>query len=98
MPCSEAQLVANRQNAQKSTGPRSPEGKAISSRNAVDHGLCSDAECLPGDDPQAAAQRRYDWYCSLKPKNQVEKDLVDLALEGLAGVYRCEEAEQSLIL
>jgi len=41
MDVSEKQLAANRQNAQKSTGPKSEEGKRISSRNAIKHGLYS---------------------------------------------------------
>jgi len=36
---SEAQILANRRNAQKSTGPRTSEGKAAVSQNAVKHGL-----------------------------------------------------------
>src|SRR5215470_3200783 len=32
-------IAANRRNAQKSTGPRTPEGKDRSSRNARKHGL-----------------------------------------------------------
>lgn len=39
MSTSERQLDANRQNAQLSTGPRTPEGKATSSQNAVKTGL-----------------------------------------------------------
>jgi hypothetical protein len=35
----EAQILANRRNAQNSTGPRSPEGRAIVSQNALKHGL-----------------------------------------------------------
>jgi hypothetical protein len=36
---SESQILANRRNAQKSTGPRTPKGKAAVSQNAVKHGL-----------------------------------------------------------
>ena len=35
----QAQILANRLNAQNSTGPRSPEGKAIVSQNSLKHGL-----------------------------------------------------------
>jgi hypothetical protein len=35
----ERQIAANRQNAQKSTGPRSSRGKQRASRNALRHGL-----------------------------------------------------------
>jgi hypothetical protein len=41
MPTSEKQIKANRQNAQKSTGPVTVQGKAASSRNALKHGMLS---------------------------------------------------------
>ncbi len=36
---SEEKIIANRRNAKKSTGPRTRQGKAIVSKNAVKHGL-----------------------------------------------------------
>ena len=42
---SERQAEANRQNAQKSTGPRTPAGKAVVALNGTKHGLLS-RECL----------------------------------------------------
>ena len=41
MKISASKLIANRANAAKSTGPRSIEGKLISSENAQRHGLAS---------------------------------------------------------
>ena len=50
-PISDAKLSANRQNAQKSTGPQSQATKEKSKMNALRHGLCSQAALLPSEDP-----------------------------------------------
>ncbi len=47
LPLSEKRLAANRANARKSTGPRSPEGKRRASRNNTRHGLYSAEVHLP---------------------------------------------------
>ena len=46
-----AQITANRANAQKSTGPRSAEGKSVSSFNALKHGIDASSRVIPGEDP-----------------------------------------------
>ena len=47
---SEKQAEANRCNALNSTGPKTPEGKAAVSHNALRHGLLSRDILLPGED------------------------------------------------
>ncbi|MBV8807686.1 MAG: hypothetical protein JO033_03345 [Acidobacteriaceae bacterium] len=46
----DAQIPANKKNAQLSTGPTSQTGKAKSSLNAVKTGLTSRTVLLPSDD------------------------------------------------
>ena len=55
-PISDAQMAANRANAQKSTGPRTEEGKAISSQNALKHGVYSRSDILDGEFQEAFGQ------------------------------------------
>jgi hypothetical protein len=50
-PISDAQRTANKQNAQKSTGPQTQATKEKSKMNALSHGLTSQAALLPSEDP-----------------------------------------------
>ena len=56
-PISEARRTANRQNALKSTGPKTLEGKARSRENAVKHGLTGAGIALPVEDQAEVALR-----------------------------------------
>src|SRR6266545_2902246 len=49
---SQRQIDANRPNAQKSTGPSPPEGRAVS-LNSLKYGLYAETLILPGEDPAA---------------------------------------------
>ena len=48
---SELKIEANRQNAQHSTGPSTPEGRAAVRLNGLKHGLCGETIVVPGEDP-----------------------------------------------
>ena len=48
---SEQQIAANRENAKKSTGPKTPEGRAAVRLNGIKHGLSAKTLVLPGEDP-----------------------------------------------
>jgi hypothetical protein len=50
---SQSQIDANRRNAQKSTGPRTQEGKAKSRRNGLQHGLTAKTCMFEDEDPEA---------------------------------------------
>ena len=52
------QIEANRSNALNGTGPRTAEGKARSSRNALTHGLTAQEIVIPGED--VAAYRSFE--------------------------------------
>jgi hypothetical protein len=47
-PASRAKLAANRRNASRSTGPKSPAGKQRAARNALKHGLAVPVRADPG--------------------------------------------------
>jgi hypothetical protein len=68
---------ANRQNAQKSTGPKTPEGKAAVSLNALKHGLLSNEILLPGEDEEALRELDESLRGELQPVGVVEVLLVD---------------------
>ncbi|MBM3762137.1 MAG: hypothetical protein FJW36_18045 [Acidobacteria bacterium] len=51
-----AQILANIQNAQKSTGPRTDQGKQQSAKNSLRHGLNASADSLFAANPQEQAQ------------------------------------------
>lgn len=50
---SERKRIANTRNTEKSMGPRTSAGKAISSRNAIKHGLLSRDVLAPNEDAGA---------------------------------------------
>jgi hypothetical protein len=74
----EKQIAANRKNAQKSTGPRTPEGKARSAMNAVKHGLSSHCcRPLPGEDLAEFNAHQEEMLFELDPDGVMESFLAE---------------------
>src|SRR4028119_2437075 len=74
---SEKQIQANRRNAQRSTGPKTPEGKAAVRLNANKHGLRSQEVLLPGEDEDALKELDENLRAELQPVGELENLLVD---------------------
>ena len=71
------QTEANRRNAQKSTGPRTPEGKAAVRLNALRHGLCARTAVLPAENAEEFHQLCADLETEWLPQGRTEQYLLE---------------------
>jgi hypothetical protein len=83
----------NRRNAQKSTGPRTPEGKSRSRFNALKHGMTAKTLVLPDEDADVLQMRIETWIADLQPQNDVEQYLVEHAVQFSWKLERADRAE-----
>ena len=98
MTVSQARLNANRRNAQLSTGPRTEEGKAKSSRNALTHGLTAESSpVLPNEDPQIYSLFHQQMQDDLHPRTAVEELLVERITSLLWRLRRLPSTEAELL-
>jgi uncharacterized protein YecA (UPF0149 family) len=92
----QAQIDANRRNAQSSTGPRTEAGKAASSQNAVTDGLYSRRDYVrPGE------EHFYKCFCrtmhdQLAPANYLEFALAEEIASATWRLRLCNNAEAEL--
>jgi hypothetical protein len=77
---SPAQIAANRANAQKSTGPRSVEGKSASRFNALKHGIDAASVVIPGEDSAEYEALAADYRDEYRPQSASESFHVDTML------------------
>ena len=73
MLISDKQQEANRQNAQHSTGPKTPEGKAAVRFNALTWSLRARSLMITGDDPAEYQQLWDDLEAEWKPQTHTER-------------------------
>ena len=73
MIISQKQQEANQQNAQQSTGPITPEGKAAVRLNALTYGLRARSTLIPGEDPEEYKQLWDELSAEWQPQTRTER-------------------------
>src|SRR3954454_6428039 len=87
---SQKQREANRRNAQKSTGPKTPEGKARCARNAITHGLTATPEVDGDEEGQAGYPAKLArWIADQRPVGEAQRALVETACRAAWRLERC---------
>ena len=88
---SQKQINANRKNAKKSTGPKTPEGKAKSAQNATTHGLTASSDVIKTESQEQFDAHKQGFLDALSPRNAVE----DFLAEHLASLaWRLKRAKR----
>ena len=72
-----SQIHANRRNSQKSTGPRSAEGKAVSAKNAIKHGLFAQEAVITGENREEYELFRDEILAEIAPVGAMEAILAE---------------------
>jgi hypothetical protein len=93
---SEKQTQANRQNALKSTGPKTPEGKATARLNATKHGLLSQEVLIPGEDEAALKELGERLRAELEPVGEMESQFVDRIIDTTWRLRRVSRVEAGI--
>ena len=93
----EAQRKANRQNAKKSTGPRTEEGKARSSQNGLKHGLLARDAVMADEDPAEYDRQFQQLEENIFPKNAIEFALVSQIADAEWRLRRLTRIETGLL-
>ena len=73
----EAQIKANRANAQQSTGPQTQAGRARSSKNRLSHGFYSSCLFIPGENPEDFHNLLAALQAEFQPANPDEQILLE---------------------
>jgi hypothetical protein len=95
MPSS-AQIAANRRNAQMSTGPRTPSGKAASCMNAMQSGLYANSLVIRGERADELDRLSAQYHRVFRPVTARERDLVDTMVRNERIVRRMGLVEAEL--
>ncbi len=89
---------ANRRNALKSTGPKTPEGKAAVRLNALRHGLLTQQILLPGEDEDTLRELDERLRTELQPVGELENLLVDRIIASSRRLWRLGRVEAGIFV
>jgi hypothetical protein len=92
----EAQIAANRKNAQASTGPKTAEGKIRSSRNATSLGLFTKENCVQPQEQDEYNNLYNAMWRDLSPVGAMEEMFATEIVRGAWRLRRCATAEADL--
>src|SRR5689334_13695065 len=92
----EAQIEANRANAQKSSGPQTGEGKARSSMNALKSGIYSKSTVIRGENPADLDELAAEFENHFRPATPQERVQVDVLIRCAWRGRRYDRAESQL--
>ena len=93
----QAQILANRRNAQKSTGPRTAEGKATAAKNATKHGLFARMDVVITENQADFDAFRDEMLAELEPEGVMESLLAARIVSLTWRLQRAERMQNELI-
>ena len=93
----EAQIKANRQNAKKSTGPRTDEGKETVSQNATKHGFCSCKNVIKSESQEEYNNFHDEMIADLSPVGAMEEMLAERIVNLSWRLKRAEVFQNAVI-
>ena len=93
-----AQIAANRRNAQHSTGPRTPEGKARVRLNSLVHGLRAQDIILPNEDPAAFSELRQAFFDQFAPQDALELHHLERLVQAAWRLRRVPGMERQVLI
>jgi hypothetical protein len=96
MTPSQSRADINRQNASRSTGPVTPEGKRRVSLNALRHGLTGQTVVLPEEDLAAYRKHCAEFHAELKPHGLLESKVVQTIADTYWRLDRIRAMEDNL--
>jgi hypothetical protein len=89
-------IAAAREASKLSTGPRTEEGKAIASKNAVKHGFAGSVMVIDDEDKEAYEMHLDAYHRSFRPIGQPECDAVRLIANAMWRIDRLTSIETGL--